>query len=413
MRLILFAASGVVMAAGLRAQAPTPLAQLLAEAERNNPEMSAAQHAWRAATHTRAQVTALPDPQFTVQQFSVGSPRPFAGFNSSNFAYVGIGASQELPYPGKLGLKGQAADREADVEHAQIGVVRASIAQQVKLAYVRLASLQRTLKLFEDSRATLGQMIETELSRYSTGQGNQADVLKAQLERTRLLTEITARREDVAQAQADLKQALHRPQDSEDIVAEDLRPTTLGYDSRELLELARKQNPEVQVDLNAIEKQKAEVQSAARAGKPDFSIGYMYQRTGDDFPAYYMLTFNLILPRRHRVSAQIEQAAESVKSAQARLDAQLQQQLASVQKEFAAATSTADLMADYNQGVIPQAEAGFHAVLTEYASGKQQASSALESFDEMLQLHRQYERVLLDHEIAIIQLETLTGAELR
>ncbi|HXS96622.1 MAG TPA: TolC family protein, partial [Candidatus Limnocylindrales bacterium] len=357
------------MAAGLRAQTPTPLAQLLAEAERNNPEISAAQHVWRAATHSRAQVTALPDPQFTLQQFSVGSPRPFAGFNSSNFAYVGIGASQELPYPGKLGLKGQAADRAADVEHAQIGVVRASIAQQVKLAYVRLASLQRTLKLFEDSRATLGQMIETELSRYSTGQGNQADVLKAQLERTRLLTEITARREDVAQAQADLKQALHRPQDSEDIVAEDLRPTTLGYDSRELLELARKQNPEVQVDLNAIEKQKAEVQSAARAGKPDFSIGYMYQRTGDDFPAYYMLTFNLILPRRHRVSAQIEQAAESVKSAQARLDARLQQQLASVQKEFAAATSTADLMADYNQGVIPQAEAGFHAVLTEYASG--------------------------------------------
>src|SRR6185437_1442592 len=171
----------VVMAAGLRAQAPTPLAQLLAEAERNNPEISAAQHVWRAATHSRAQVTALSDPQFTVQQFSVGSPRPFAGFNSSNFAYIGIGASQELPYPGKLGLKGQVADRAADVQQAQIAIVKAAVDEQVKLAYLRIASLQRTLELLETSRTTLSQVIETELSRYSTGQGNQVDVIKAQL----------------------------------------------------------------------------------------------------------------------------------------------------------------------------------------------------------------------------------------
>ena len=84
------------------ASTPTPLSQLLAEAEANNPQISAADHGARAARQMAPQVTTLPDPKFTYQQFSVGSPKPFAGYTNSDFAYIGVGASQELPYPGKL-----------------------------------------------------------------------------------------------------------------------------------------------------------------------------------------------------------------------------------------------------------------------------------------------------------------------
>src|SRR6202035_2059945 len=98
---------------------PTPLAALLTEAQANNSQIDAADHAWKAATHVADQVKALPDPQFTVQSFSVGSPKPFAGFSNSDFAYIGFGASQELPYAGKLHLKGEAANRETDVKKAQ------------------------------------------------------------------------------------------------------------------------------------------------------------------------------------------------------------------------------------------------------------------------------------------------------
>src|SRR5690349_19613753 len=81
------------------------LSALLDEARKNNPDLRAAEHAWGAATHVRDEVTVLPNPQFTLQAFGVG--KPFAGFNSSDFAYIGIGASQELPYPGKRRLKGE------------------------------------------------------------------------------------------------------------------------------------------------------------------------------------------------------------------------------------------------------------------------------------------------------------------
>src|SRR5580704_18204547 len=74
---------------------PSPLRELMQEVDRSNPEIAASLHAWQAATNVPKQVSALPDTEITVQQFSVGSPRPFAGYSNSDFAYVGIGASQD------------------------------------------------------------------------------------------------------------------------------------------------------------------------------------------------------------------------------------------------------------------------------------------------------------------------------
>jgi outer membrane protein, heavy metal efflux system len=273
--------------------------------------------------------------------------------------------------------------------------------------------LQQTLPLLDASRNTLGQIIETELARYRTGQGSQADVLKAQLERTKLIREITIHHEEVGEIEADLKRLLHRPQESPDIIAQDLTMTNLRYTSFDLLNFVRKQNPEVKLNASRVAKQNAELRSAERAGKPDFSIGYMYQRTGDDFPAYYMLTFNVMFQRRQRVRAELAEAAESVKSAEDQLDAQLQEQLAAVQKQYIAAKSTAEVLKEYSEGMIPQADGAFRAVLTDYQSNKQQLDSVLTYFNQVLALKREYQQALLDHETAVAKLETLTGETLR
>jgi len=219
--------------------------------------------------------------------------------------------------------------------------------------------------------------------------------------------------EEMGEVQADLKRLVHRPQESPDIVAQHLTMTTVLYSSLELMDLVRKQNPEVKFQASAIEKRSAELRSAERAGKPDFSIGYMYQRTGDDFPAYYMLTFNLIFQRRQRVRAEVEEAVESLKSTQEELDEHIQQQLAEAQKQYVAAKSTGEELTEYREGIIPQADAEFHAVLAEYESNKQQLDSVLTSFNEVLELKRDYAQSLLDHETAIARLETLTGVTLR
>ena len=55
----------------------------------------------------------------------MGSPRPFAGFSNSDFAYLGFGVSQDLPYPGKLKLKGEAAQQDAAVGREKLEAVGA------------------------------------------------------------------------------------------------------------------------------------------------------------------------------------------------------------------------------------------------------------------------------------------------
>src|ERR1700748_667687 len=166
---------------------PTPVSQLLAEAQANNPQISAADHGARAARQMAPQVTTLPDPKFTYQQLSVGSPKPFAGYSNSDFAYIGIGVSQEVPYPGKLRLRGQVADRDADVKQAETGVIGASIADAVKADYLQLAYLQQTVAILRQNEAVLDQLIQDATAHYKVGQGMQQDVLEAQLNRTRIV----------------------------------------------------------------------------------------------------------------------------------------------------------------------------------------------------------------------------------
>src|SRR5438132_14400969 len=96
------------------AGAPTSLRDLVQEAEQKNPLIAASFHGWQASRNVPKQVSAFPETQVSVQQFSVGSPRPFAGYSNSDFAYIGFGASQDIPYPGKRQLRARLAEHQAD-----------------------------------------------------------------------------------------------------------------------------------------------------------------------------------------------------------------------------------------------------------------------------------------------------------
>jgi outer membrane protein TolC len=393
--------------------APTPLSQLLAEAEANNPQISAADHRARAARQMAPQVTTLPDPKFTYQQFSVGSPKPFAGYTNSNFAYVGIGASQELPYPGKLRLRGQVAERDADTKQAEVGVTETGIADAIKADYLQLAYLQQTLGILRQNEAVLDQLIQDATAHYRVGQGMQQDVLDAQVNRTKIVREITMHHQEMGQVQAHLKGLLNRDQGSPDIVTEELSETPLKRTSDELLAVVQQNNPQIQVDANSIRKQDAQLASAKREGKPDFEVGYTYQNTDRKYRDYYMFTFDVRLPRKKRVNAEIAEAQEKRAESQQTLDAHLQQQLAQAKEEYVNATSDEEQLKEYQDGLIPQSDAAYRATLSAYASNREQFIHLLSYFTNVLNLKLEYAQTLADHETALAHLESLTGVTLR
>ena len=392
---------------------PTPLPELLTEASHNNPQIAAADYAWRAAKNVPRQVTTLPDPTFTYQGLSVGSPEPFAGYTTSNFAYVGIGASQELPFPGKLHLRGEVAKRDADIKGMELDATAASVADRVKADYLQLAYLQETLSILVENQHVMDQLIQDATAHYRVGQGLQEDVLQAQVERTKIVREITMHHEQMAQVEANLKGLLHRDQSSPDIVTADLVESPLLPASAELLQMVREHNPQVQVDASSVSKEGAALASAKREGKPDFGLAYMYQQTNRKYPDYYMFTLNVRVPRRRRVHAEVAEAAETLAQSKETLDAHLQQQLAEVKQEYVTASSDSELLKEYREGLIPQSDAAYRSTLNAYASNRDQFTHVLLYFVNVLQLRLEYAQVLADHETALVHLETLTGATLR
>src|SRR5580700_9326588 len=234
----LLAAPGFAQDADAHKSAATPLSKLLEEAEQNNPQIQAARQGTQAAREVPAQVTALPDPMFQVQQVNVGSPRPFAGYTNSEFAYLGLGASQDFPYPGKLRLRGEIAKRDADIASSRADSVSLGVLAEIKTAYYQLAYLSQTLAILNNDRQLLKQVEQAADARYRSGMGNQQDILQAQVQQTKLLRDISMHHLEEGKLQARLKQLVNRTQSSADIQPVPLKETPFHTPFEEILAAA-------------------------------------------------------------------------------------------------------------------------------------------------------------------------------
>jgi len=399
---------------GMAAQAgtPTSLHELVQEVEQKNPRIAASYHGWQASRNVAKQVSAFPETQLSVQQFSVGSPRPFAGYSNSEFAYFGMGASQDILYPGKRELRGRMAEHEAESVGAQVDSVRKDVVGNLKMVYFRLAYIQQTVGILQKSNELLNQVEQAAEARYRVGQGNQQDVLKAQLQHTKILQEIAHHHQEEGLLEAQLKQLLNRPQESPDIVAETLTVRALPYSAAELLQKAREQNPDVRSKAASIRQQETQVELANKNFRPDFNVQYNYQHTASQFRDYYMATFGIRLPNRGRQRSELAEAQENQERARRELDAESQRVLSEVQQHYVRAKTSEERLKIYSDGLVPQSEATFRSSLSAYQSNRQDFESLLSSFLDVLNLDLEYRSQLVEHESALAELERLAGVTL-
>jgi outer membrane protein, heavy metal efflux system len=391
---------------------PTSLRELIQEAEEKNPQIAASFHAWQASQNVPKQASALPETQLSVQQFSVGSPRPFAGYSNSDFAYIGFGASQDIPYPGKRQLRARVAEHEADSMEAQTDSVRRAVVENLKMVYFHLAYIQQTLGVLQKSDQLLNQVQEATEARYRVGQGNQQDVLKAQLQHTKILQEIAHHHQEEGLLEAQIKQVLGRPQDSADIVAEILTLRVLPYTAADLSQKAREQNPDVHSKQSSIRQQETQVELAHKEFRPDFNVGYTYEHNASQFKDYYMASFSVRLPNRGRQRAALAEAEQNQERARQELDAESQRVLSEVQQQYVRAKTSEERLNIYSDGLVPQSEATFQSALSAYQSNRQDFESLLSGFLDVLNLDLEYRSELVEHESALAELERLTGVEL-
>jgi outer membrane protein TolC len=396
--------------------AVTPLGELLEEAEKHNPKIEAARQNWQAAKQVPTQVSTLPDPQFNLQHLSVGSPRPFAGYTNSDFAYIGLGISQDIPYPGKLKLRGEIEKREADVSQQQIESIRRAVLAEVKATYFQLAYLSKTLAILREDGELLKQVEQAADARYRSGMGTQQDILQAQLQRTKLVSEIAMHHLEVGKLEARLKELLNRAQGSADIEPADLVESTLAQTYDELLTAAKAQNPELAGAQKMIEKQSLQVDLARKDFYPDFNVQYMWQRTDPTlFRAYYMLSVGVRVPiyRSRKQKPELAQAQSEEVRARSEFEAQSQQLAAELRAQYVVAQQTAELLKIHREGLAPQSRTSFQSGLAAYQSNKQDFQPVLTAFLDVLHLDEEYWQNLANYETAIVRLEQITGLALR
>jgi len=401
-----------VTVAALAQSTPTSLQSLIVEARQNNLAIKAAESAIQTTRFMPKQASALPDTEVMVQHFSVGSPRPFAGYSNSDFAYIGFGASQELPYPGKRALRASVAQHEVAISGAEQNSVVWSVLTRLKLAYVQLAASQSIVSVLAKNQQILDQIEQGAEVRYRVGEGMQQDVLRAQLERTKLLNELSMQRRESAQAQVVLKALLNRPAESPDLVPEPLSARHIP-DSDALIAKLREKNPEVQVSAEQVSQGRTAVELAKREKKPDFGVQYMWQHTADNFRDYYMATFSIKLPNRSRVRAAEGEAEAKVAQSEAEKESRVKQMESDLGEQLAILQTADQQLKVYEEGLIPQSEAALDAGLVGYRTGKQEYQGLLASFADTLQLSIDRERILAEHEAAIARIEGLIGEDLQ
>ncbi|HZP17007.1 MAG TPA: TolC family protein [Terriglobales bacterium] len=392
------------------AQNPESLRSLIAEARRSNPAIQAAQRAVETSGYRPSLASAFPDTELMVQHFTVGSPRPFAGYSNSDFAYIGVGAFQEIPYPGKRGLRAKVARHESAIAGAEKSAVTWDVLTRLKLTYLQLAASQEILATLDKNRRVADEVERAVEARYRVGEGTQQDVLRAQLQRTRLLNEVAIEQRGRAQAQIVLKALLNRPAQSPDIVAEPLSRRNLPS-LETLLAKLRENNPELQINAHQIAQEQAAVELAKRERKPDFGVQYMWQHTADNFRDYYQGTFSIRLPNRSRVRAAEGEAQARLAQTEAEKQSRLKQMESDLGEQFTIAQSAEQQLKTYEDGLVPQSEAALNAGLATYRTGKQEYQGLLAAFADTLQLAIERERLLAEHESAIARIEGLIGEE--
>jgi outer membrane protein TolC len=412
---VLLAGSCFAQGADVQHQsAVTSLSELLKEAEQNNPQIQAGRQGTQAARQVPAQVTALPDPMFQLQQVNVGSPRPFAGYTNSEFSYVGLGASQDIPYPGKLRLRGEIAKQDVDIAGSRTDSVSLGVLAAIKTAYYQLAYLSQTLSILENDREILKQVELAADARYRSGLGNQQDILQAQFQQTKLLRDISMHHLETGKLQARLKQLVNRSQTSSDIDPVPLKETPLQKTFEEILVAAQAQNPDLAATQHIIDRQALQVDAARKDFKPDFNVQAMWQRTDPtQYRAYYQITFGVKLPLHYaKQRAELAQARAELSRARSDRLAQSQQLAADLREQYLIAEQGAELLKINREGLIPEARTGLQAGLAAYQNNRQDFQPLLNSYLEILQLEKENLQTLADHEAAIARIEQMTGLSL-
>lgn len=410
------------------------LDSLVAIALHANPSLRAAAARVDAAHARVGPAGARPDPMLMAGVLDF--PYQRAGY-ADNFTMNMVRLTQTLPYPGKLSLATQAAQRDEASMRAEREQARLDVARDVKAAYYELAFQRQALEIVRRNADVLNGLIGVTQARYGVGTASQADVLRARVEATRLGDQAAVLTAGARAALARLNAVLDRP--SATPVEAPAIPTrlarlavadsaahvhftsaALGASAADsplrpldaLVALAERESPMLQAHEARIAAQERRFALAEKAHLPDVDVSLEY----DQRPHFsdYISVFVSVPLRLQRGRKQDQEVAE----ARATLAALHAEHVAEVSVLRQAVTT---LVSDVERArtqlalavsaVLPQARATLASATTNYQVGRVDFATVIDAQATVFTYETAYWRALTDFATSLANLERAVGAE--
>ncbi len=364
--------AAVAIAQPARLAPPDPVAdRLVAEAMGNAPEIGEARAALEAARRRVDPARTLADPSASLVYQNDGRS---VSLGKAEGSFVGLMLSQPLSWPGKLALAGKTSASEAS--EIQAGMLsRAALAVEARIRNAWYdAVLARALdRLIEERRATAKQIESTARDRYVAGLAVQQDVLRAQIELTRIDELKASQRAVIAGRLAELNGLLGRPQDAALDTASELPPVVPLPEAATVVSSVLARSPEAAAAQRGIETGRLRVEMAKKNFLPDFvvSAGSMYRGNfsmGPMWQAGVGVSLPVWTNKRQQnqlAEAQARVAGQSSETEVIRRDLELRT------RERLAQLETANEVALlYREKIIPLDQLSYESALTSYQNGK-------------------------------------------
>jgi outer membrane protein, heavy metal efflux system len=394
------------------AAGPLSLARLVKEATERNPEVLAARRAVDAKRARIPQAGAWPDPTVSLSYGGNALP-PFTVMRADPSSARQLMAEQTVPYPGKTRLRTEIATRDADAETLAYEAVARRVAAEVKQAYFDLAYIDRSLAVLQSDRVLLEGFEKAAEIRYSVGKAAQQDVLRAQLEVTRLSQRETMLNQQQRTIEAQLNSLRNVPMDSPVGMPAIVQPSPFAY-TQDQLEAAAQANYPVPKQRQAmVDQGRLSVELARKDLRPDFSVGYIYMQR-DALPDMYGITLSTSLPvfRHRKQDMAIAEAAANLESSRELQANELTVLRYQVQQDFLEVQATEQLLKLYTQGIAPQSSLTLESSVNSYETGGVNFLNVLSNFQAVIDAELDYHMQVANHEKALARLEEVTGLNL-
>jgi cobalt-zinc-cadmium efflux system outer membrane protein len=376
------------------------LRSLVREALENNPDIRAAQQRWVAAKAVIPQVKTLPDPLINL------------GYDQVEERGVTYGFSQEIPFPGKLRLRGEVATREAERVEQEYLAVPLRIIARLKEAFYDLAFVHRSIETVEKNRRVLLDFAQTAEARYAVGRGVQQDIFRAQTEVSRLLGRLATLEQRKASLQAEINRLLNRPPAAPLGIPQPLQMRPLRRPLEDFTVLVEQASPLLQAQYKSVERGDQNIALARREFLPDFSVSAGGVRNETARKNGYQVMLGIKVPLYY-ATKQREAVREALASREAAVQdahAVRQELLFRIQDNVVQAQRAEKLIALFTDAILPQARLTLEAAQAGYAVGKVDFLTLLSSLltlqDNELELHGE----ITEHEKALARLEEVIGS---